>query len=113
MLGLAFSCNADERGGHAVFPDFFGGDGPAGNLQAFQTRTQQGQVTTGVDECAERHVSADPAKTVKIGKFCHASQTRNESFLVDTIGGRKACQTVRIATEARYFDRVSSIFYTV
>jgi hypothetical protein len=39
-------------------------------------------------------------------------QETNHCF-VDTIGGRKACQTVQIATEARYFDRVSSIFYTV
>src|SRR5258708_9278163 len=69
VFSLVFSCNADKRGGHAVFPDFFGGDGPAWNLQALQAGAQECQVTTGVYDGAERHVAADTAKTVKIRKF--------------------------------------------
>src|SRR5213595_2223658 len=69
MLGLVLGSNANEGGRHPVFPDFFGRNRPAGNLQAFEARSQQFQATASVDQSAERHVAADSAKAIKISKF--------------------------------------------
>ena len=39
------------------------------DLQALQARSQQFQATPSVHQSAERHVAADSAKAIKIGKF--------------------------------------------
>jgi hypothetical protein len=69
VLALVFSNDSDKRCSHAVFPDFFSGNAPAGHLQASQTSAQNFQFATGINQRAERHIPADSAKTIKISKF--------------------------------------------
>ena len=71
MLALVFSCHADKGGGHTIFPDFFGGNRPSGDLQAGQIRTQELQIAARVDQRAEDHIAADAAKTIEVSKFRH------------------------------------------
>ena len=69
MLLAVFGLYLDKGGGHAVFPDFFGGERPARNVERLQLRAQVFDGAAGVDQGAESHVTADSAKTIKIGEF--------------------------------------------
>ena len=69
MLLLIFADHLYVGCGHAIFPDFLGGERPAGNVQGLQFGAQIFNRAAGVDQSAEGHVSADSAKTVKIGQF--------------------------------------------
>src|SRR5260370_11423245 len=69
MLLLILRLHFDVGGGHAVFPDFFGGELPARDLEAAQFRAEMFQVTASVDQSAERHVTANARKTIEISKF--------------------------------------------
>ena len=69
MLGFIFSLHLDVSCGHAVLPDFFGGQLPSGHLQAAQLGTKMVQGTAGVHQRAERHVPANARKTIKISEF--------------------------------------------
>jgi hypothetical protein len=57
MLLLVFRLDANVCGGHAVFPDFFGKQVPAIDLQTAEFGTEMFDVAAGIDERAERHVS--------------------------------------------------------
>src|SRR2546423_13559344 len=59
MLLLIFGFYAHIRGGHAIFPDLFGRQLPAGDLQPAQIGAELLEIAAGIDERAESHVSAD------------------------------------------------------
>src|SRR5882757_7780612 len=69
MFALVFGLHFYVRGRHAVLPDFFGRDFPAGNIESAQLFAQVVERNSSVNQSAERHVAADPAKTVKIREF--------------------------------------------
>ena len=48
MLLLVFGLDLDVGGGHAVLPDFFGGELPAGDLEATQLEAEVLHVAAGV-----------------------------------------------------------------
>jgi len=52
MLGLIFRLDFDISGGHAVLPDFFGGEMPAGDLQSLQAGAEMIDGEAGVDQGA-------------------------------------------------------------
>ena len=69
MLALVFGLHFHVGGRHAVLPDFFGRNFPSGNFEAAQLLAQVIERNSSVNQGAERHVAADPAKTVKIREF--------------------------------------------
>jgi len=79
MLLLVFSLDLDIGGGHAVFPNFFGGELPSGDLQATEFGAEAFQVAPGVNQGAERHVAANARKTVEISEF-HGMPPRGWDF---------------------------------
>ena len=69
VLRLIFGLDLDAGGGHAVFPDFFGGELPAGDPETAQFGAEEFHVAAGINEGAERHVTANARKTVEISEF--------------------------------------------
>src|SRR5258708_11110726 len=69
MLGLIYRLRLDVGSGHAVLPNFFGGKLPARHLQAAQFGAKVVDVAAGVNQSAERHVTANSRKTIKISDF--------------------------------------------
>src|SRR5260221_13222867 len=87
---------ADFREGcsHAVFPDFFGGRLPAGEVQELQFRAKMSNGDTRVQKGAEGHITADAAETVEIGAF-HG--LKPDSILSANISASQTgCQTARL-----------------
>src|SRR5258707_10659032 len=82
MCALVFRLNSDKRRGHAIFANFFRRNRPAWNLQTLQAGADQSKVAAGVDECAERHVAADPAEAIEVSNFHQSSQTTTASSLL-------------------------------
>src|SRR5882724_5187709 len=79
MLGLIFRNDFHASGGHAVLPDFFGGELPAGDLESLQAPAQMVDGEAGVNQGAESHVAADAGETIEVSKFHEC--TRNESMV--------------------------------
>src|SRR5260370_27512586 len=69
MLLLVFGVDLEVGGGHAVLPDFFGAEFPAGDLQAAQFGAEEFHAAAGVHQGAKRHVTANTRKTIKISEF--------------------------------------------
>src|SRR5258707_13001255 len=69
MFALVFGLHFHVRGRHAVLPDFFGRDFPAGDIEAAQLFAQVLKREASVGQSAERHVAADSAKAIKIREF--------------------------------------------
>src|SRR5258708_38290167 len=99
MLGMILSLDLDVGGGHTVFPDFFGGEVPPWDLEAAQLGAEMLQIAAGVNQGAERHVTANARKTIEIGEF-HGNPPRELPALlesrwrrIDSIGGCRVCQT--------------------
>src|SRR5260370_27097298 len=99
MFRLIFGLDLDVGCGHAVLPNFLGGKLPAGDLQDPQFGAEKFDVAAGVEQSAERHVTADARKTIKIGEF-HGNPPRELSALfksrwrrIHSIGGDRVCQT--------------------
>ena len=69
MFLLVFGLDLHMGGGHAVFPDFFGGELPAGDPETAQFGAEEFHVAAGINEGAERHVTANARKTVEISEF--------------------------------------------
>src|SRR5713226_8238696 len=94
MLRLIFGFDLDVGGSHAVFPDFFSGKLPARNLKAKELGA-----AAGVNQGAERHVTANARKTIKISEF-HGMPPRELLSLfesrwrrIHSIGEDRVCQT--------------------
>src|SRR5882724_11324175 len=79
MLGLVLGLNFDVSRRHAVLPDFFGGELPAGDLESLQAPAQMVDGEAGVNKGAESHVAADAGETIEVSKF--HEYTRNESMV--------------------------------
>ena len=69
MFLLLLGLDLDVGGGHAVFPDFFGGELPPRDLQAAESGAEVFHVAAGVNQGTERHVAANTRKTIEIGEF--------------------------------------------
>src|SRR6267143_3424842 len=69
MLGLILGLHLDVGGGHAVFPDLLGSKLPPGDLKGAQFRAEMFHIAAGVHQGAERHVTANARKTIKISEF--------------------------------------------
>src|SRR6266403_3810066 len=69
MLLLVLGLDLDVGGGHAIFPDFFDGELPSGELQAAEFSAEILHIAAGVNQGAERHVAANARKTVEISEF--------------------------------------------
>jgi len=83
MLLLVFGVDLDVGGGHAVLPDFFGGEFPAGDLQAAQFGAEEFHAAAGVHQGAKRHVTANARKTIKISEF-HGMPPRELPALLES-----------------------------
>src|SRR6266849_2183270 len=101
MLRLIFCLHLDVGGGHAVFPDFFGGEFPSGDLEAAEFRAEMFHVAAGVNQGAKRHVAANARKTIEISEF-HGMPPRELPALFksrwrrfDSIGGRQSVSNER------------------
>src|SRR6266852_3731870 len=66
---LVLGLHVHASGGHAVLPEFFGGQLPPWHLQAAQLRAKLREVAAGVEERAKSHVAANARKAIKIGEF--------------------------------------------
>src|SRR6266852_8043862 len=66
---LVLGLHVHASGGHAVLPDFFGGQVQPWHLQAAQLCTELREVAAGVEERAKSHVAANARKAIKIGEF--------------------------------------------
>src|SRR6266478_5166799 len=99
MLLLVFGLDLDIGGGHAVFPDFFGGELPARDLEAAEFGAELFHATASVYQSAKRHVAANARKTIEISEF-HGMPPRELPALLksrwrrfDSIGAGGVCQT--------------------
>src|SRR5262245_16188839 len=52
--------------GDALLCHFFDGELIAWNLQRCQLRSQSFEVRPGIDQCPDRHIAANPGKTVQV-----------------------------------------------
>src|SRR5216684_7596565 len=69
MLRLIFGLHLNVGSSHAIFPDFFGGKLPARDVQATQFGAEVFHVAAGIDQRAERHVTANARETIEISEF--------------------------------------------
>ncbi len=76
----------DVRGGHAIFPNFFGGDLPARDVEALEFSAQEIDGDTRIDQGAEGHVAADAAETIEVGEFHECADLLEKMVQIDSIG---------------------------
>ncbi len=77
MLRLIFGLHLNVGSSHAIFPDFFGGKLPPRDLEATQFGAEVFHVAAGIDQRAERHVTANARETIEISEF-HGSSPPQE-----------------------------------
>ena len=87
MFLLVLGLDLDIGSGHAVFPHFFGGELPTGDLQAAQFGAEVFDVAAGVHQSAERHVAANARKTIEISEF-HGMPPCEEDFPLKNLSAR-------------------------